>query len=91
MTFQPTPFIMQAVVWLGTIVNAAMLYRLRSAGRQVDVVLVKKKMNWTMKHVQRLGAKRMVIVGAREWENGCVRVKDLDAREEADVKVDELQ
>ena len=71
--------------------NVGMLCRLRSAGRQVDVVLAPKKMKWSMKHVQRIGAKRMVIVGTREWENGCVRVKDLDTREEADVKVDDLQ
>lgn len=57
----------------------------------MDVVLETRKMKWAFKHVQRLNAKRMIIVGAREWESGCVRVKNLDSREEEDVKVDELQ
>lgn len=57
----------------------------------MDVVLESKKMKWVFKHVQRLNANRMVIVGAREWESGCVRVKNLETREEEDVKVDQLQ
>lgn len=64
--------------------------RLRDNGRQVDVVLEGKKMKWAFKHVQRLSAKRLVIVGKREWEAGCVRVKDLETREESDVNISDL-
>lgn len=57
----------------------------------MDVVLEGKKMKWAFKHVQRLSASRMVIVGKREWEAGCVRVKDLDTREESDVSISDLR
>ena len=64
--------------------------RLRGAGRRVDVVLERKKMKWAFRHAERLGAARLVLVGAREWEGGRVRVKELAAREERDVPLDEL-
>lgn len=65
--------------------------RLRSGGKIVDLVLEAKKMKWAFKHVQRLDAKRLIIVGAREWKSGCVRVKTLESREEEDVKIDKLR
>lgn len=55
------------------------------------MILEGKKMKWAFKHVQRLSAKRLVIVGKREWESGCVRVKDLESREEADISVADLR
>lgn len=55
------------------------------------MVLEGKKMKWAFKHVQRLSAKRLVIVGKREWEAGCVRVKDLETREESDVSISDLR
>jgi histidyl-tRNA synthetase len=64
--------------------------RLRAAGRSVDVVLDERRMKWVFKHAERCGASRLVIVGAKEWETGCVRVKDLTTREEADVPVGEV-
>lgn len=66
------------------------LCRLRDSGRQVDLVLEGKKMKWAFKHVQRLTAKRLVIVGKREWDAGCVRIKDLESREESDVSLTDL-
>jgi histidyl-tRNA synthetase len=71
-------------------VAGAAAARLRGQGRSVDVVLETKKMKWAFKHAERLSAERLVLVGAREWEQGKVRVKDLAAREEVDVPLDEL-
>ena len=65
--------------------------RLRGAGRRVDVALEERKMKWAFKHSERLGAERLVLVGQQEWARGCVRVKRLAEREEADVPLDELQ
>eukprot|EP00803_Ostreobium_quekettii_P003589 evm.model.scf_396.4 EVM.evm.TU.scf_396.4 scf_396:36779-44017(+) len=63
---------------------------LRKTGRTVDLVLEEKKMKWIFRHAERLSAKRLVIVGATEWERGCVRVKQLAKREESDVPVQQL-
>jgi len=65
--------------------------RLRASGRRVDVVLEGgKKMKWAFKHAERLAAERLVLVGRREWDAGCVRVKVLGTREEADVPLADL-
>lgn len=64
--------------------------RLRAAGRKVDVVLEPKKFKWIIRHAERSGAERLVLVGSQEWQKGCVRVKDLAKREEQDVPLDEL-
>lgn len=64
--------------------------KLRASGRRVDVVLENKKMKWAFKHAERVQAERLVLVGQREWANGCVRVKKLAEREEADVPVSDL-
>jgi histidyl-tRNA synthetase len=64
--------------------------RLRRAGRSADLVLEDKKMKWVFKAAERCGAGRLVLVAPDEWEKGLVRVKDLGAREEMDVKLDDL-
>ncbi|CAG9464532.1 unnamed protein product [Pedinophyceae sp. YPF-701] len=63
---------------------------LREAGRKVDLVLEAKKMKWVFKHCDRLEADRLIILGAKEWERGVLRVKDLREREESDVAIDDL-
>ena len=42
------------------------------------------------KHAERLNAKRLVLLGTTEWEQGKVSVKDLSAREQSNLTVDEL-
>lgn len=64
--------------------------RLRRAGRRVDLVLEAKKMKWAFKHAEKLNAARLVLVGASEFERGCVVVKDLAAREQAEVPIEQL-
>jgi histidyl-tRNA synthetase len=64
--------------------------KLRSEGRRVDVVLEQKKMKWVFKHGDRTNAKRLVILGQEEWERGVVKVRDLEEREEKEVKIDTL-
>ena len=50
-----------------------------------------KKPKWTFKHAERSGAKRVVLIGEKEWEQGLVRVKDMETREEVDVKPEDLR
>lgn len=47
-------------------------------------------MKWGFKHSERCNAKRMIIVGSKEFENGVVKVKDLLAREELEVSLEDL-
>jgi histidyl-tRNA synthetase len=63
---------------------------LRNAGRVVDLVLATKRLKWVFKHTERLHAKRLVLLGATEWNRGTLRVKDLNTREESDVTLDDL-
>lgn len=62
---------------------------LRKKGRSVDLI-EDKRLRWVFKHVERINAERLILVGNSEWQRGMVRVKDLSSREEYDVKIDEL-
>lgn len=63
-------------------------------GRVVDLVLEQgRRMKWVFKHAERVGARKLYLLGKREWEAGggpFVRVKDLETREEGDVKVEDV-
>ncbi|GMH97470.1 hypothetical protein TrST_g12678 [Triparma strigata] len=63
---------------------------LREKGCSVDVVLEEKKMKWAFKHADRIGAKRVVIVGGDEGSRGEVRVKNMESGEQETVKVAEI-
>ncbi|KAL6764397.1 hypothetical protein V8C86DRAFT_2475392 [Haematococcus lacustris] len=63
---------------------------LRKAGRRTELVLEAKKMKWAFKHAERLGAARLVLVGADEWSRGAVSVKDLHARTQLEVPLAQL-
>ena len=65
--------------------------KLRASGRAVDLVIEDgKKPKWAFKHAERIGAERVVLLGEKEWEQGVVRVKNLETREEVDVKPEDL-
>ena len=55
----------------------------------VDVLLEpKKKVAQTFDYANRIGARYVVFVAPSEWENGCVRIKDLRAEEYAEEDAD---
>ena len=55
----------------------------------VDVLLEpKKKVAQTFDYANRIGARYVVFVAPSEWENGCVRIKDLRAEEYAEEDED---
>ena len=63
--------------------------RLRAAGRRVDLVFGVRKMKWVFRQAERVGAARLLLVGAEEWGRGGVRVRCLETREEAEVPLEE--
>ena len=72
--------------------NAAMSVAssLRNTGRSVDLVLEEKRLKWAFKHAERSGAERLVMVMPDEWEEGNIKIKNLESGEETEVSVDSL-
>ena len=72
--------------------NAAMhvASSLRATGRSVDLVLEDKRLKWAFKHAERIGAKRLVLVGPEEWSRKMVKIKDLETGEESEVSVSDI-
>ena len=73
--------------------NAAMSVAssLRNTGRSVDLVLEEKRLKWAFKHAERSGAERLVMVMPDEWEEGKVKIKNLESGEEIEVSIDLLE
>jgi len=63
---------------------------LRDKGRRVDLILEEKRMKWVFRHSERLGAERLVMVMPEEWEEGKIRVKNLNDGQESDVPFEGL-
>ena len=63
---------------------------LRDSQRMVDLVLEDKKMKWVFKHAERIGARRLVLVGPEEWSRKMVKIKDLETGEESEVLATDL-
>lgn len=72
--------------------NAAVMVAasLRNSGRTVDLVLEDKKMKWVFKHVERVGAKRLVLLAPDEWSRKMVKIKDLDTGEESEISLNDI-
>ena len=64
--------------------------KLRASGRSVDLVLDDKKMKWAFRHAERTGAQRLVMVMPEEWNEGKVRIKNLQTGEEIDFDAESL-
>jgi histidyl-tRNA synthetase len=64
--------------------------RLRAQGRSVDLVLEEKRLKWALKHADRCGAERLLLLAPKEWERGLVKVRDLASGAESEVAPDAL-
>jgi histidyl-tRNA synthetase len=60
---------------------------LRAAGQSVDLVLEPKKPKWCFKHADRIGARYCAIIGADEYANGEVSIKNLVVGDQGAVKI----
>ena len=64
--------------------------KLRKNGRSVDLILEERKMKWVFKHAERSKAKTLVMITPNEWEQGKVRIKNLENKTEIDVNFEEI-
>ncbi len=64
--------------------------RLRAQGHSVDLVLEEKRLKWALKHADRCGAERLLLLAPKEWERGLVKVRDLATGAEHEVAPDAL-
>ena len=64
--------------------------KLRKNGRSVDLILEERKMKWVFKHAERSKAKTLVMVTPNEWEQGKVRIKNLENKTEIDINLEEI-
>ena len=47
-------------------------------------------MKWAFKHAERVGANRIILVAPEEWNEGKVRIKNLQTGEEIDFDAESL-
>ena len=64
--------------------------RLRAQGRSVDLVLEERRLKWVLKHADRAGAERLLLLAPEEWKRGFVKVRDLATGAESEVAPDAL-
>lgn len=67
-----------------------LLRDLRAAGLRCESDLRGRGMKAMMKHAAGLGARRVVIVGPREYEEGVASVRDMESGEQTKVALAEL-
>ena len=64
--------------------------RQRAQGQSVDLVLEEKRLKWVLKHANRCGAERLLLLAPEEWERGFVKVRDLATGVESEIAPDAL-
>lgn len=67
-----------------------LLQRIRAAGLRCEADMRGRGLKAMMKHAAALGARRVVIVGPREHEEGVATVRDMQSGEQASVPLAEL-
>ncbi|HMO01261.1 MAG TPA: His/Gly/Thr/Pro-type tRNA ligase C-terminal domain-containing protein [Miltoncostaeaceae bacterium] len=67
-----------------------LLEALRAAGLRVESNLGGRSMKSMMRHAASLGARRVVIVGPREHEEGIATVRDMESGEQRPVPLGDL-
>jgi histidyl-tRNA synthetase len=67
-----------------------LLEELRAAGLRAESNLGGRSMKSMMRHAASLGARRVVIVGPREHEEGIATVRDMESGEQGTVPMGDL-
>ena len=67
-----------------------LLEELRAAGLRAESNLGGRSMKSMMRHAASLGARRAVIVGPREHEEGVATVRDMESGEQRTVPMGDL-
>ena len=68
----------------------AIASKLRSTGRKVDLILEEKRMKWALKHADRVGAERLVMILPEEWSRGKVKVRDVPTGVETEYESEDF-
>ncbi len=71
-------------------VCASVASKLRKRGMAVEMELMDRSLSKQLKHASRIGAKKVIIVGPKELEEGKVKVRDMESGEEVLVEVNNL-
>lgn len=67
-----------------------LLHELRKRGIKAEMDTLARKVKGQFKYSSRLGSKYTVMIGEEELKNRMVQLKDMDAREQKEVPLDEL-
>ena len=63
---------------------------LRRQGRIIETDYMDRSVKAQMKYANKLGAKKTVIIGTQELEEGRARVKDMETGEQTEVSLDQI-
>jgi len=65
--------------------------QLRHSGFIVDFDLMNRAIGRSLKHADKIGAKKTIILGRNEWDQGNVIVKDMQSGTQQEIKKEELK
>jgi histidyl-tRNA synthetase len=65
--------------------------QLRHLGFMVDFDLMDRAISRSLKYANKIGAKKTIILGRTEWDQGNVIVKDMQSGEQKEIKKEELE
>ncbi len=65
--------------------------QLRHLGFMVDFDLMNRAISRSLKYANKIGAKKTIILGRDEWDQGNVIVKDMQSGEQKEIKKEELK
>ncbi len=65
--------------------------QLRHLGFMVDFDLMNRAISRSLKYANKIGAKKTIILGRDEWDQGNVIVKDMQSGEQKEIKKEELE
>lgn len=70
---------------------AALAHQLRDAGWRVDYALSAEAVGKQFKAASQRGARLALVVAPDEWKRGAVKLKNLETREEKEIRVEEIE
>jgi len=66
------------------------LFSLREKGIKSDVDHLKRSLKAQLKYANKCGANKVIIIGEDELKSGVIKLRDMNASEEIEIKIDEI-
>lgn len=63
---------------------------LRNAGHNVEYDLLARSIKAQFKYADKIGAKKVIVIGQEEYESGFLTLKDMESHEERKITIEEL-